>query len=1137
MSLQLILGNSGAGKSHLLFQEIIEKAIENPDTNYIVIVPEQFTMATQKELVSMHPNHAIINIDVLSFQRLAYRIFEEVGKKEGIVLEDTGKNLVLRKIAFQKQEQLQILKGNINKLGYISEVKSMISELVQYDISPGKLEEIVCKEKVNLPFSLKSKLNDVLTLYQGFQEFIDGKYITAEEILEVLSQVIGESDLVKNSVIALDGFTGFTPIQNKLLEKFLSLAKMLVVTITIDVRENPYFQDEDFRLFHLSKRTIYELKEMAKSVGVEQKEDIILGKDTIPRFLKAPALAWLEQNLFRYEQNTYLKKQDEISIHITQNPQEEVRFVGKEINRLVREEGYRYKDIAIVTGDIGLFSNYVESIFQQYEIPCFLDYKKSVLYNPFIEYIRSALQVMEQNFSYESIFRYLKSDLAEVKMEDVDLLENYILATGIRGQKAWNRKWVRLVRGYTEADLVKLNQIREIIQKQFQIFVETFQKKVVTVKEQTVALYQFIVEREIQKQLKEKEEFFKNQGDNARAKEYGQIYKAVMELLEKLVELLGEERISLKEFQEILDAGLAEVKIGIIPPGYDRVVIGDIERTRLNHIRVLFFIGVNDGIIPGTNQGGGIISQLEREHLAENKVRLAPTARERVYTQRFYLYINMTKPEEKLYLTCSKLNGEGKSVRKSYLIGTLLKMFPHMTVQEEEKKNSILKEIVTPRSSIDFLVESLREFKEYGTGEESLTLFAWYQQQPEWQDKMQQLLEAVFYQRREDKISQSVATELYGKVLESSVTRLEEYASCAFSHFLTYGLRLKERLEYQFAAVDMGNIFHESLEIYSKKIVKGPYTWFDIPKEEQLNYIKDSVDEAVLANESNILFSNARNEYMITRIKRILERSVWALGEQIRHGSFQPSNYEVSFSSIDDLKSLNISLTEKEKIKLRGRIDRLDTYEDEEHVYIKVIDYKSGNTKFDLLSLYYGLQLQLVLYMNAAVELKQKENPQKEVLPAGIFYYNLKDPILEKEGVQEEEKINQRILEELCVNGLVNDDSEVIEHLDHQFVDKSMVIPVKKNKDGSLSKISKIASRQQFQILSDYVDKKIKELGQEILQGNATCNPYQMKQKDSCTYCHYGAICGQDTKMVNHHLRRLKELTVEEIWIKMKEEV
>ncbi|MBO5144955.1 MAG: helicase-exonuclease AddAB subunit AddB [Lachnospiraceae bacterium] len=1126
MGLRFYIGASGSGKSHRLYQHIIEESIQNPHTNYLIVVPDQFTMQTQLEMVRRHPHKGIMNIDVLSFGRLSHRIFEEVGGNDKPVLDDTGKSLVLRRVAAGLEDELSVMKRNIRKPGYISEVKSAISEFMQYGLGTDDVEKLC--EYASKRGALAYKLKDLHILYEGFLKYINERYITTEETLDILRRVLSKSRVVRNSVIVFDGFTGFTPVQNHVIQELMIQAREVIVTVTMDTRENAYVQDGEQKLFHLSKKTIHDLDKLCREAGVRREADVKITDEAVYRYRNNSGLSHLERELFRYPYQEYQGTQDSIHIFEASNPKEELRQVCLKIRGLVREKNYCYRDIAIVTGDLERYGFLAREMFARFDIPYFLDQTNKLVLNPFIEFIRSALLVVIQEYSYEAVFHFLRCGMAGITPDETDRLENYVMTMGIRGKKAWNSRFTRRMKRQEEeaSGLEELNALRERITG----MLEPLMLKKAAGRELVKALYSFIANASIEEKLTEYEEYFTEQGDLVRAKEYAQIYRLVMELLEQICGLLGDEELEIKEFAEILDAGFAEIKVGTIPQNVDKVVIGDIERTRLCEIKALFFIGVNDGIIPKSGGTGGIISDIDREFLQESEYELAPTPRQQMYIQRLYLYMTMTKPTELLYLSYAKVDNEGKSIRPAYLINTVARIFPDI-VTEQPQLRPVEEQIDSPADALRYLVELLRRYAadDIGTDKQLfMTLYDTYVRNEKYAPILEQMKRAAFsYLSHADdiRLPKELARLLYGQVLKNSVSRLEKFASCAYAHFLQYGLSLEERDKYSFESVDMGNIFHAVLESFSDKLAEEGYTWFDFPKEAGERIVGECLSDYAAAYGETILYSSKRNEYMITRMHRILNRTVHTLQYQLQKGAFTPENFELSFHMTSDLDAVNISLSEQERMHLIGRIDRVDTCKKEDKLYVKIIDYKSGNRKFDLAALYYGLQLQLVVYMNAAVEVEKRKNPDTRVIPAAMLYYHVNDPMTETDkGEPDIAEIEAAILDELKMTGMVSDDEEVIRLLDRDFETKSSIIPVAKKKDGSFTQASAVLSKEDFAAISDYVNYKIKELGTSILDGEIGLNPYEQKESNACTYCAYQSVCGFDKKLGAKLVRHLDEL-------------
>lgn len=1141
MSLRFCFGPSGSGKSHRIYEEIMQRAAEEPGRNFLIIVPDQFTMQTQKDLVMRSDRDGILNIDVLSFGRLSHRILEEVGTKEMPVLDDTGKSLVLQKVAADLKEQLPAMGSLLHKQGYIHEVKSAISEFMQYGISTQDMDKLITSAQKR--GALAMKLKDLKTLYRGFQDYIRDHFITTEETLDVLRRSLSKSKILKGSVVVFDGFTGFTPIQNRLIQELMRVCAETIVTVTIGVGEDPYKMDGEQKLFHLSKKTVADLEKLAAEAEVERGEDLFV-KGGPNRFAKAPALHYLEQNLFRYQYEPYAGEQQEIHMFEALSPREEVHQTALYIRHLIREQGMTYRDIAVVIGDLEGYASYVETEFGQLEIPCFLDRTRGIVLNPMIEYIKSALQLYIKDFSYDTVFHFLRSGMADISREEIDELENYVIRTGARGYRTYSRLFTRRTEelqgnaeGSEQAEektMERLNRIRQQFMDAVEILHMGSQEKA---GDYVSHLYDFLEQNQVQQKLLNYQQQFEKEGDLSRAREYAQIYRLVMDLLDQVYELLGEEEISRQEFADILEAGFGEITVGTIPQNVDRIVVGDMERTRLKQVKVLFFLGVNDGSIPKNASKGGIISDMDREFLIESGTEMAPSPRQQMYIQRLYLYLNMTKPSEQLYLSYAKVNSEGKGIRPSYLIDTVRKLFPAMSVEYPQNR-SRLEQIEGRQEGARYLAEELREYVE-GTlpKEERQDFYLMYRAYEADAAGRDLLTRAAFRRYRESGLSRIVARALYGQQLENSVSRLETYAACACRHFLQYGLSLQEREEFGFEASDMGTVYHAVLENFAGKLAESNLTWWDFTEDFAAKAVKESVEAYAATYGETVLYSSARNEYAITRMSRILTRTVLTLQKHLKQGSFQPDDYELSFRFAEDLDSIHVDLSEDEKMHLQGRIDRIDVSEDAEHVYVKVIDYKSGNRKFDLAALYYGLQLQLVVYMNAAMEMESRKHPDKEIVPAALLYYHIDDPTIETPVELTDEQINEQILAKLRMNGVVNSDPGVVERLDRYMQDKSVVIPVEKKKDGSFSARSGVLSREEMQLISSYVDAKIRSIGREILDGKIAANPYEKGNEEACTYCAYKKVCGFDGSIPGYEKRQLEALDKQALMQRMQKTV
>ena len=1123
MSLRFVFGNSGSGKSFYLHHYIVGESVCHPEKNYLVLVPEQFTMQTQKDLCEAHPRGGIMNVDVLSFGRLAHRIFEELGQDNLQVLDDEGKNLVLRKIAGNCGEELTVLKSNLKKQGYISEVKSVISEFTQYGVDFDRLDEFM--GTLNQDSYLYYKLKDIRKVYKGFEDYLSEKYITKEEMLDVLSDMVPLSEILKGSVIALDGFTGFTPVQNRLIGELLKVCEKVIITVEMDQREDPFVFRHPYQMFALSKQMAASLVKIARETGTETEDPVYLYEKPVRRFRDNPEMAFLESELFRYSGKTFTRPQSSISLHEAGNPANEAVYVAEAIRKLVREKGMRYRDIAVIASDMDVYADVLEDACSMFEIPVFTDHKKSILLNAFVEYLRSLLAMAEQNFTYESVFRHLRTGLCGFSDDEVDRLENYCLALGIRGYRKWQQAWVRRTDGADEEELAGLNHLRVIFVEKTSGLMHILRQRKKTVKDVTLAVYDYLVQENLQEQLKQMELRFQEAGELALTKEYAQIYRIVADLFDKFAELLGDEQISLQEYCDLLDAGLEEAKVGVIPPGLDQLVIGDMQRTRIKNIRALFFVGANDTLLPGNAGSGGLLSERDRERFGAEKIALSPGIKEQIYIQKFYLYLNLTKPSEYLSISWARVSGEGKSIRPAYLVQDIRRLFPGISVYDEEKKEMNGHEI-TKRTGIQWVARGIRERKSKVT-EEWKELYTWYVRhagekensgaQPGAED-LERIIKAGFLHNGRNRLEPGVAGKLYPAPEKISVTRLEQFAACACAHFLRYGLKLSDREEYGFEALDLGNIAHRSLERFSRKADTEGLSWMEIPEDRRERLINESVEESVADYGNTVLYSSARNEYMIYRVKRLISRSVWALARQMEKGDFIPSGYEMKFGS--------------------GKIDRIDTCQDEDKVYVKVTDYKTGMKTFDITAFYHGLQIQLPVYLNAALAIEEKKHPDSEICPAGIFYYRIQDPYVKREKTTAE--IEKNILKELRLDGLINGEEKAVEHLEHGLSGTSVLYPMGRNKDGGLSKASRVLAPEDFRNMLVYTRIMEAELKERMYDGDAEAAPYELEGASGCDYCGCRDICGFDPGIEGCRYRQLEkysmEETVQKIRIKIQEQ-
>lgn len=1082
MSLQLILGAAGCGKSHYIYNKIINESMDNPDTNYIFLVPEQYSMVLQKKMVMLHPNGGTMNIDVIGFNRLAYRIFDELGIKTAKVLEDFGKSMLIRQVAGTVRDELKIYGNSLDKPGFIDEVKSLMSELYQYDLGHGKINDILkqLKSKNEEDTLLGRKLADISVVFDGFLKKLGDEYIVAEDITELLADCIGSSKLIKNSVVVMDGFTGFTPIQYKVIEKLICNAVKTYGVFTIDKIFYNRKQIKPHELFYLTGQTIDKLKKCAIKYNVETDEDIFIDGSGYGR---NDELCWLEKNLFRYPYKKYGKPPKNISITSYVSLRQEISGVALNIRRLVMCEGYRYRDFAIVTGNFEETEEIVRQVMPKYGIPVFSDYSRPVKNNPYVDAICHMLRAVYKDFSYDAVFAFIKSGVVcELSTEDIELMENYVLAHGIKGLWRWQRKWGE-----------ELDFAREYILLLAQGFIKgkgQFIKRA-SVKEFTNIVLDFMEKLDYENRLNEMSEKFLAEGDIEMSKLYGLLHGRICDLLEKMVQIMGDDVIDIDDFEKLVLLGLKDLSLGIIPTSLDMVTVGDITRTRLDDVKVLFILDANDGILSAKASPTQIISDREKERLMELGFELADTEKQRTYVEQFYLYINMTKPKDKLYISYITSNSDNETMRPSYIVGRISNIFPELKVSAYDDTIDIYG---TRESSVGILTDGLRRLI---SGEEkpSEALYGLYRLYYEaGEEKLLDTIKAgLAYNNLPPRLAGDVKQLIKLKLMSVSVSRLEQYANCAYGYFLKYILDLKERPVNELDYRSIGTILHSAMERLYRYVydnLENDWEKLEIAKRDKL--IEQFVETGL---ENEFSEEDGKYEYMKSVLIRIVRRAADALMNITSGDLLKPEFFEYNFNKNID-----------ENVTLTGVVDRADIYynQEEKQLKLRIIDYKSGDYEFKINELYEGLQLQLSVYMNAMLEFVEKLYGKKSsekinIIPEGMYYFQLHDPFVD---VSAEEKLEAERNKKITLKG-VCDNPEYIKNV------------------------------------SEFAIKKSKELAKDMLAGKIDKRPMFKGDKTSCTYCPYKAVCRFDDKngKNSYRYRKYREKDREAVYKKILEEL
>lgn len=1084
--MKLIYGRSGSGKSFYCMNEI-KKCIEQDfGKTLIYIVPEQYSLAGEFDLSKILNRNGTINIQVLSFKRLAYRIFNELGFAK-LQFSKASKAMLIYHIMLKEDKNLLLLKGVSKNRGLVDTVADMISEFKRYNVTSDMLKDIKTQNKY-----LQMKLHDLALIYEKYEEKITSEYIDTDSKLTALATLIKSSELIKNSKIWIDGFDNFTPQEFEIIKE-LNNASDVTVTITTDY-EALKNKNENKELFMLSLKTVEKLKKMGKC------EEIILpaGK----RFQNAE-LKHLEANIFRFPYRKYSENVEKVDICIEENPYNEIESVAQKILDKVASGKYRYENIAVLTRNIDSYKTIINRVFKLYNIPYFFDDKKELSMQPLLTMVSSAFDIISKNFTYENVFNYLKTGLTNITdANDIDVLENYVLKYGIKGNK-WFKDFES-----QDVNLGKINLIRRDFVTPLLNFKENLKGKK-TAKEIATNLYEFLLEIGAYKNIKNKVKYLKFDEDVSSreleiASTYIQVWNIFIGLLDEFVATLGNETMSFETFKNILTEGISMHQIGILPTSNDQIMIGDISRTRNSSVKILFVIGVNDGVFPMPFASEGFINDAERDALLESGVEIAKNTKMLLLEENFNIYKALTTSSEEIYISYPISNEEGGALRPSSIIGQLKGLFPKMNV-----KSNLLKvesTLYTPQSAFS---KTLNQLRKYYDGEEIEDMwknaYLWYLKHDG--ERLKKAQDALDYKNTIESLDKVNVEKMYGKEMNTSVSRLESFANCPFMFYLKYGLKAKERKVFKLDTPDIGLFLHDIIDKFSEYVLKNDIEIRKIEKEETDKIVSKLVDEALTNSKYNIFNSSYQMKQLSVKLKRVVKRIVWVIVNHIKNGEFEILGSEVEFGKDKSIGAVEIELEDGNKLVLNGKIDRIDIAKTEEGNYIRIIDYKSYNKELKLSDIYYGLQLQLLVYMDASLK--------DELIPGGMLYLKLDDPILKTKKNISKEEVEDEINKKLRMKGIILSDARLIKAMDSKMEKESSVLDLGKKKDGGYTAKVPMATSAQFTDLRKHMKKILKQMGEEILSGNIKNEPAKKRGKSACEYCDYKLICRFDKELGN----------------------
>ncbi len=1141
MGLRIIYGKAGSGKSEFIYKEINERITSKEKNKIFIITPEQFSYTAEKKL--MENKKSIINAEVITFNRMAHRIVNEIGGTIHNNITKCGKAMLIYSILQNEKKNLKLLNKSDEN---IELVMRTISEFKKNNISISDLKNELNNINDDL---LKLKLEDMILIYDKFNLNLQNKYIDETDLLTILAENIDKVDLFKNCNIYIDEFVGYTKQELEIIKKLLNISKNVTITFCIDNLELNTNPDTD--IFYPNKVTLNKILKLLKN---DEKIEII-NLDKLYRF-KNNELIFIENYLYNQKIKKYENEINNIKLFLAKNKYSEIEYIANNIINLVKKENYKYNEIAIITKDVNSYSSLFKSIFSKYEIPVFIDEKKDLNQNIIVRYILSIIEIIIKNYSYESIFNYLKINFLEIDEDDIFKLEKYCIKYGIKNNK-FKKDFIYGINENTKNEINYLNKLRKKIIEPIINLENKINKKQNAeniIKEIYLFLNEQKIENKINKRIKEleKNNFFEL------ASEYKISYEIIINIFDEIVNIFKNEKITLENVYKILKIGLKNSDLGKIPSKQDGIIVGDTERSRTHKVKSIFIVGLNDGVFPSINRDEGYFNDTDRGLLKDNGIELAKGSIDNLYDDNFNIYKAFTTAEEKIFLSYCMTDLGGNSLRPSSLILKMKKIFLNLKEESDilEKKYFLINEKNIYENlifNINYLNENKNNLKENNINNKinldenninyenkinlnennfneinNLILFyKYFKENKNYKKILKNNLEYIKFLKSPKKIKKENIEKLYGKKLNTSISRLETFKSCPYEYFLGYSLKLKEKEELKVGSLDTGSFMHDVIHSFFEELNENKISVKNIEEKEQEEIINKIIDEK-LQNDSNYIFvATEKYKFLVKRLKRMILKALKYIILSLKISDFNVKGTEVSFNEKDgEYKPIKIELEDGKIIEIVGKIDRIDIAKDENNRYVRIIDYKSSIKNINYSDVYAGLQLQLITYLDAVCKIE-------DFVPAGILYFSLLEQMNDAKKKITEEEIEQKIKNNFKMRGLILADVNVAKMQDNTMKASSysQIIPAYLDKDENLSsKKSNIASVEEFEKLQKYVNNTIKEIGKEILNGNIELKPYYKNKLTPCRYCIYKKICGFNSGIFPTEYNYINKKTKEDIY-------
>lgn len=1159
MSVRFILGRPGTGKTALCMKEIREKLTVNPSgTPLIYLVPEHMTFSMEYAFASAPGFSGMTRLNVYSIPRLALRVLQRTGGATRIHLSNVGVAMMLHRIIAASGDKLHLFRKASAQTGFYDLLGQTLTELKSYCLTPEQLaaqSEILGDANAPEKMLLKDKLHDLAVVYGELERELEGKYVDSTDYLILMARKIPETRFLQQAELWIDGFQTMTPEEQVVAGRLMAVCKRTTVVLGADqAYDRP---PDEFSVFRHPALLYMKFRDMASEQQLAVEPTVILRDVIRPKTAALKTLNLLSGNFTRPS----VEKPDGLILTEAVNRREEIEQAARNLIALVRDRHYRFRDITVLVRDLDSYHDLIETVFADYGIPVFSDRKQPMKQHPLIELIRSALETVQKNWQYDSVFRCVKTDLLipegetlQDARESLNKLENYVMAYGIYGKKKWTgpEPWTyRVYRGLQETEKEatdeelraqkEINHWRMVIARPVSRL-EKQLKEAGDVRGKCKAVYDFLVGCSVPEKLQKMAEHAAGADRLSEAKEHSQVWKAVLDLLDQCVEGAGDTSISNRLFSDILDTGLDQLKFALVPPALDQVLVGSMDRMRATNPKAVFILGVNEGVIPAKPSDRGLFTGDDREQLEQQGLQSGDDENSQMAMEKELAYRALTLPEERLYLSYPLASEDGDSLKPSPLIGRLKRTFKDLDVRLALSEPRSLPEpaqlgfVNSPRKTLSYLTSQIRDWQRgYDIADLWWDIYNWFTAQAGWKPFARRIMSGLF-STNEEHLSADTAHELYGDTILASVSRMEQYSACPFSQFASYGLKLQERDVFQLAAPDIGQLFHLAVKKMTESLMKNRQRWRDLSPEACDRLAAETVDTLAPHLQRRILSSSGRYQYLQHKLEQVVARVARVMQRQDETSGFTPVSLELPFGPGQPLPPLNFTLRNGCKMEIIGRIDRVDRAEDEDdRVFLRIIDYKSGLKDLNLNDVYYGLALQMLTYLDVVLTHSNRWLGV-QTHPAGVLYFHMHNPSLNLNGKVPPEEAEDDLYKSFKMKGLLLEDQQALQLTDQlQAGERSRIAPFGIKRDGSFYKGSSLATPEQFQALQVHTKRVIADIGEKITEGDVRIAPYKFKDRIPCAFCPYRSFCQFDRSQPGNDFRELKNISDDQILKKLAE--